>query len=77
LAGAGERYPNRTTPERQHVWGLRYVDDYVLRDRDSDGNGSLDERRYALHDYSNVTAITDAGSNVQERYGYDALAQRG
>jgi hypothetical protein len=40
--------PDSADPERQFVWGLRYIDDYiddlVLRDRDTDGNGSLDER---------------------------------
>ena len=33
-----------SNPERQFVWGLRYVDDIVERDRDTNGNGTLDER---------------------------------
>jgi RHS repeat-associated protein len=63
------------TLERQSVWGLRYADDLVLRDRDTNGDGTLDERRYALHDYSNVTAIVDTSGAAQERYGFDAYGQ--
>jgi RHS repeat-associated protein len=39
-----ERIDSSTDPERQHVWGIRYIDDLVLRDRDTTGNGTLDER---------------------------------
>jgi RHS repeat-associated protein len=63
------------TLERQSVWGLRYLDDLVLRDRDTNVDGTLDERRYALHDYSNVTAIVDTSGAVQERYGFEAYGQ--
>ena len=31
----------------RNVWNPVYVDGMVLRDRDTDGNGSLDERLYA------------------------------
>jgi RHS repeat-associated protein len=49
------------------------VDDLVLRDRDTDGNGSLDERLYALQDANwNVTAIINLAGNAQERYVYGA-----
>jgi RHS repeat-associated protein len=59
--------------ERQFVWGLRYIDDLVLRDRDTDGNGSLDERLYAIQDANwNVTGITNPSGIVQERYAYSA-----
>jgi RHS repeat-associated protein len=55
----------------QFVWGLRYVDDLVLRDRDTTGDGALDERLYALQDgRSNVTAVADPGGSVAERYSY-------
>ena len=60
-------------PDRQFVWGLRYIDEAVLRDRDTDSNGSLDERVYALQDANwNVTALADASGDVQERYAYSA-----
>ena len=53
--------------------GLRYIDELVLRDRDSDGDGTLDERLYALQDANwNVVALTNAAGVVQERYVYDA-----
>jgi RHS repeat-associated protein len=64
-----ERLDASATPDRQLVWGLRYLDDLVLRDRSV--FGVLDERLYALQDANwNVTAVTDAGGRIQERYRY-------
>ena len=41
----------------------------VSRDRDTDANGSLDERLYALQDVNfNVTAIANTSGAVQEKY---------
>ena len=68
---------------RQYVWGVRYMDDLVLRDRDADGNSGsgnlgisgsgLEERLYALQDPNwNVAAIADTSGGVQERYCYTA-----
>jgi RHS repeat-associated protein len=48
-------------------------DELVLRDRDTDGNGSLDERLYATMDYFNGTAILNTSGAVQERYAYSAF----
>ena len=64
-------------PERQFVWGLRYDDDLVLRDRVSSQSSSStcqspDERLYVLHDFFNATAVVNTGGTVLERYGYDA-----
>ncbi|QDT44041.1 hypothetical protein Pan241w_41460 [Gimesia alba] len=68
-----ERIDSETSPERQFVWGMRYIDDLFLRDRDTTGNGTLDERLYALQDGNwNVTAICDENGDVQERYAYDS-----
>ena len=68
-----ERVDSATTADRQYVWGLRYIDDLICRDRDADGHGTLDERLYALQDANwNVVALTDAAGTVQERYVYDA-----
>jgi RHS repeat-associated protein len=48
----------------------------VLRDRDTDGNGSLDERLYALQDANwNTTGLVNAGGTVQERYAYTPFGQ--
>jgi YD repeat-containing protein len=55
--------------DRQFVWGQRYIDDLVLRDRFSSGT----ERLYALQDANwNVTATCDTSGAVQERYRYTA-----
>jgi hypothetical protein len=53
-----ERVGSATTPDRQFVWGLRYLDDLVLRD-----NGTV--RFYAFHDYFNCTAIVNTSGVVQ------------
>jgi RHS repeat-associated protein len=60
-----------------YVWSAVYVDALILRDRDTDGNGSLDERLYATSDANfNVTAIIDTSGTVQERFRYNAYFQR-
>jgi RHS repeat-associated protein len=61
-----ERVGASTSADRQFVWGLRYIDDLILRDRGA-------ERLYALHDYFNCTAAVGTSGAVQERYGYDAF----
>jgi RHS repeat-associated protein len=67
-----ERVGTATVPQRQFVWGFRYIDDIVLRDRDSTGSGVLNERLYGLQDPNwNVTALADTAGTVQERYAYD------
>jgi hypothetical protein len=68
-----ERIGSSTTAERQFVWGLRYVDDLVLRDRAPSGVGPLTERLYGIQDSNwNVTALGDTSGVVHERYAYDA-----
>jgi RHS repeat-associated protein len=45
------------------------VDGLVTRDRDTDANGTLDERLFALQDANwNVTGITNTSGTIQERY---------
>lgn len=61
-----ERVNSGSTAERSFVWGLRYLDDLVLRQKSS-------ERLYALHDYYSVTAIVNTSGSVLERYGYDGF----
>lgn len=60
-----ERVDSSTSADRQYVWGIRYIDDLVLRDRGS-------ERLYALQDANwNVVAIADDGAgSVQSRFAY-------
>jgi len=57
----------------QYGWSLVYIDAMILRDRDSEGNGSLEERLYPIHDANfNIVALLDAGGAVVERFAYDA-----
>jgi RHS repeat-associated protein len=64
-----ERTGSSASAERQFVWGQRYVDDLVLRDRTS-------ERLYALQDaLFNVVALTSNSGVVQERFAYQPYGQ--
>ncbi|MCY2962269.1 MAG: hypothetical protein NT069_01220, partial [Planctomycetota bacterium] len=68
-----ERVGAATAAERQFVWGLRYLDDLIVRDRDTTGGGSLIERLYALQDANwNVMAISNSAGVTQERYAYSS-----
>jgi RHS repeat-associated protein len=62
-----ERVGSSTSYDRQFVWGLRYLDDLILRDL----SGGSPVRLYALHDYFSVTAVENTAGTVLERYGYD------
>jgi len=66
-----ETEENGGTPvlARTWDWGIRYRDDLIRRIDHLDD----DKSNYALHDYYNVTAITDGSGAVLERYGYSAF----
>ncbi|WP_245764674.1 RHS repeat-associated core domain-containing protein [Planctomicrobium piriforme] len=65
-----ERLAGSSTPDRQYVWGIQYVDDLVFRDRSV--SSTLDERLYACQDANwNVTALVDRDGEVTERFEYD------
>jgi YD repeat-containing protein len=75
--------PHSASANRQFVWGNRYIDDLVLRDRDADINGSLGERLYALQDANwNVVALYNlSGTEILQRfvylsYGFDLSLSR-
>jgi RHS repeat-associated protein len=60
-----------TSLDRRYVWGIRYIDDLVLRDWSS--GGTLSERHFALQDANwNVVAICNTSGTVEERYAYTA-----
>ena len=60
----------------RNVWSPVYVDGLVLRDRDTDANGTLDERLYALQDANwNTTALINTSGTTQERYTYTPFGQ--
>ena len=78
-----ERVGASTSADCQYVWGIRYIDDLGLRDRDSDANSGtgslgksgsgLDERLYALQDPNyNVVALAESDGDVVTRYRYTA-----
>ena len=67
LAGAGE-------PNRQYVWGLRFVDDLVLRDMNTTSGGhlgkansGLDQRLYAMQgpNFKRVTPVLEPAHYTQ------------
>jgi RHS repeat-associated protein len=59
-----------STVEQTYVWGLRYIDDLVCRDKGA-------ERLYSIADTNwNVVALCDTSGTVQERYAYDAFGKR-
>jgi RHS repeat-associated protein len=69
-----ERVGGQTTV--QYVWSPVYVDALVPRDRDTNGDGTLDERIWVVQDANyNVVALLDNSGNVVERYGYDPFGQ--
>jgi RHS repeat-associated protein len=60
---------------KQYVWGIRYIDELILRDNDTSDpiNGTLNQRHYALQDANfNVVAIIGSTGSVVRRYSYDA-----
>jgi RHS repeat-associated protein len=61
----------------QYLWSPVGVDVLILRDRDTDGNGTLDERLYVQQDaQSNVTALVDTSGAVVERVVQDPYGAR-
>ncbi len=71
-----ERLGAATAAERQFVWGLQYIDDLVVRDRDTTGGGTLNERLYAIQDdHCNVIVICSFSGNSNERYAYSGFGK--
>ncbi len=71
-----ERVDSSSDADRQFIWGSRYVDDLVARERDTSepADGVLDERLYALQDSNwSVVGVADTGGRLLERYQYTAF----
>jgi len=69
-----EERNSSNAPVARYVWSPVYVDAMVLRDRDTNGDGTLDERLFAAYDANyNVTALVQINfsASVVERYLYD------
>jgi RHS repeat-associated protein len=66
-----ERVGMSSSAERQFVWGLRSIDDVLLRDRDTTANGALSERFFALRDpIGSIVAAASSSRVVIERYAF-------
>lgn len=62
----------------QYVWSASNHDTLIARDRDTDANGTLDERLYVQQDANfNVTAVVDTSGTVVERFIYDPYGNVG
>ena len=56
----------------QWLWDVRYIDAPVLRWRDTNADGTLDETLYYCNDANmNATALVGTSGTVVERYLYD------
>ncbi len=65
--------PESLQPEYQYVWSQRYIDAPVLRDENTDADGTCDDARiYYLGDANfNVTTLVDTGGDAIERFTYN------
>jgi RHS repeat-associated protein len=62
---------NPSVADRQFVWGARYIDDLVLRDRSV--GGTTYARLYGMQDANwNVVSVSDMHGSVAIRFVYDA-----
>jgi RHS repeat-associated protein len=64
--------PESLQPQHQYVWSLRYIDAPVLRDENTDTDGTCDDGRiYYLGDANfNVTSLVNTTGDAIERYVY-------
>lgn len=54
-----------------------YVNAFIERDRDTDSNGTLDERMYYLQDANfNVTGLGNLSGGIDQRYLYDSYGHQ-
>jgi len=59
---------------QQYVYSATYPDAMILRDRDTDNDGIVDERLWVIQDNNfNVMALVDDTGAVVERYKYTAF----
>jgi RHS repeat-associated protein len=78
-----EMYEDTDTAPTEQFWnhnaglsgfgGSSYIDDVILRLRDTNGDGTLDERRYCLQNWHHdVVALIDNTGSIIERANYTA-----
>ena len=75
--GTGHSGPSANSRRRHYIWDIRYIDAPIVRFRDGNTDGDLDDAGddtlYYIQDANfNVTALVDDDTNaVVERYNYD------
>ena len=62
-----------TDPVKVFYWGALDHWELVRRDRDTNGNGTLDESLYCIKDAMDPIAVLDSSGTIQERYEYTAF----
>jgi len=62
-------------PRRQYVYGGQYIDELLIFDDDSDGNGTCTRYYYCQQANYNVVALTDSTGAVEEKAIYDPYGQ--
>ena len=62
-----------TDPVKVHYWGALNRWELARRDRDSNGNGTLDESLYCIKDAMDPIAVIDSSGTIQERFEYTAF----
>ncbi|MDB5384527.1 MAG: repeat-associated core domain protein [Planctomycetaceae bacterium] len=66
-------FPSSADLDCQFVWGIRYVDDLVARDRGINADSVTHERLYSLQDSNwNTTTLLSQNGTVEERVSYTA-----
>jgi len=61
----------------RYVYSPVYVNAVVLRDDDTDADGTVDRRLYATCDANfNTTTVLDSSGNIQEHFVYDAYGSK-
>lgn len=68
-----ERVGGSSNPGAVYYWGTRHRDDLARRDRDANGDGTLDESLWCLMDYFDPVAVVGADGAVVERYAFTAF----
>jgi len=64
-------------PAERYVYSPVYVNAVVLRDDDTDADGTVDRRLYATCDANfDITTVLDSSGNIQEHFVYDAYGSK-
>jgi len=71
-----ERVGDFSLLQTRYLWGLRYIDDLILRERDVKDvpNGGINERRYFIAD-ANWNVVAVCTTTVYTRFAYDAFGK--